>query len=267
MTPTSSKSAVRHPDDPARPSRRLYALLGILALAMLGGGGWWLLRWEAVLLPIRVIQVEGEVHHHSSQQLQERLTARLRGGILTADLVDLKQTAEALPWVGQATVQRIWPDTLRVKVQEYRPVARWNADGLVTAEGIVFRPQDSSLPSHLPRLEGQDDARAPEITARYLEWRSAFERIGQMIQTLSVDPRGDWRLTLLSGTELRLGTTMIEERLARYLTTASQLEAVGRPLTVDLRYSNGFAVKWSPNTDTGGRVYPDRVATRLGSRG
>lgn len=267
MKTVSGKTETRQATHPTRMGTRLRALLGALILLALGGAGWLFLRWEPTLLPIRLIQVEGEVHHHSSQQLQERLTERLRGGILTADLVDLKLTAEELPWVGHATLRRVWPDTLRVQVQEYRPVARWNADGLVTAEGIVFRPHGGTIPSSLPLLEGRDDKRAPEITARYLKWRPAFERIGQGIQSLSVDPRGDWRLKLLSGAELRLGTTMVEERLARYLASASQLEAAGRPLTVDLRYSNGFSVKWAPNTDTGVRAHPDRVATRTGNRG
>ena len=266
MNTASGKTETRQVTHPTRMGTRLRALLGVLILLVLGGAGWLFLRWEPTLLPVRLIQIEGEVHHHSSQQLQERLTERLRGGILTADLVDLKQTAEELPWVGQATLRRVWPDTLRVQVREYRPIARWSVDGLVTADGIVFRPHGGTIPSNLPLLEG-DDKRAPEITARYQKWRAALERIGQGIQQLSVDPRGDWRLKLASGAELRLGTTMVEERLARYLASASQLEAAGRPLTVDLRYSNGFSVKWAPNTDTGVRAHPDRVATRTGNRG
>jgi cell division protein FtsQ len=261
----SGKTDTHQITPPTRMGTRLRALLGVLILLALGATGWLLLRWEPTLLPIRLIQIEGEVHHHSSQQLQERLTERLRGGILTADLIDLKRTAEELPWVGQAMLRRVWPDTLRVQVKEYRPIARWSSDGLVTADGTVFRPHGGTIPSNLPLLEG-DDKRAPEITARYQKWQAALKRIGQGIQRLSVDPRGDWRLELLSGAELRLGTTMVEERLTRYLASASQLEAAGRPLTVDLRYSNGFSVKWAPNTDTGVRAHPDRVA-RAGNRG
>lgn len=266
MNTASGKIETRQAAHPTQMGTRLRALLGILILLALSGSGWLFLRWEPILLPIRLIQIEGEVHHHSSQQLQERLTARLRGGILTADLIDLKQTAEELPWVGQATLRRIWPDTLRVQVQEYRPIARWNTDGLVTAEGIVFRPNGEGIPSNLPQLEG-DDKRAPEIVVRYLKWRAALERIDQGIHQLSVDPRGDWRLTLLSGAELRLGTAQVEERLVRYLASASQLEAAGRLLTVDLRYSNGFSVKWAPTVDTGIRARPDRVAAHAVNRG
>ncbi|QIK38376.1 FtsQ-type POTRA domain-containing protein [Caldichromatium japonicum] len=241
---------------------RLRALLGLLILATLAGLGWLLIHWEPRLLPIRVIQIEGGIHHYSSQQLQERLTQRLQGGILTADLRALKDAAEDLPWIAHASLRRVWPDTLRVTIEEYRPIARWNRDGLVTAEGVVFRPQGAGAQVNLPLLEGEDK-RASEVVMRYLQWQTALGRIGQGIQRLGVDARGDWRLTLASGVELRLGTTQIEERLARYLASARQLEAVGRPATVDLRYSNGFSVKWAPQADTRVRMDPQRVA-RMG---
>ncbi|MBK1716466.1 cell division protein FtsQ [Thiocystis violacea] len=231
----------------------------------MGAGIWLLGQWEPRLLPIRVIQVEGELHHHSSQLLQENLGERLRGGILTANLADLKTAAEDLPWVGRASLRRIWPDTLRVRVEEHRPIARWNLDGLVTAEGVVFRPGGGTIPPGLPLLEG-DDARAPEVTARYLKWREELMLVGHLIQTLSVDPRGDWRVALVMGTELRLGTGLVEERLSRYIASAPQLEAAGKPLMVDLRYSNGFSVKWAPNADSKVRAHPDRIA-RSGNRG
>ncbi len=253
--------------DPSRAgtSSRLLAISGILAFLAMGVGVWLFGYWEPRLLPIRVIEVEGELHHHSSQRLQETLSERLRGGILTADLSDLKTAAEALPWVGHASLRRVWPDTLQVSVEEHRPIARWNADGLVTAEGIVFHPRGGAVPTGLPLLEG-DDKRAPEVTARYLKWRDDLMPVAHLIQSISVDPRGDWRVVLVMGTELRLGTGPVEERLARYIASAPQLEAAGQPLMVDLRYSNGFSVKWAPNADAKVRTPSDRIA-RSGNRG
>jgi cell division protein FtsQ len=132
----------------------------------MASGAWLLGHWEPQLLPVRIIEVEGELHHHSSQLLQETISERLSGGILTADLKDLKQAAEDLAWVGRASVRRVWPDRLQVEVEEHRPIARWNRDGLVTAEGIVFRPGTGTVPAGLPLLEGED-RRAPEVVKRY----------------------------------------------------------------------------------------------------
>ncbi|CRI65534.1 Cell division protein FtsQ [Thiocapsa sp. KS1] len=251
----------------ARPRRtgRWLALLGLVLISGMASGVWLLGHWEPQLLPVRIIEVEGELHHHSSRLLQETISARLRGGILTADLQDLRRAAEDLAWVGRATVRRVWPDRLQVEVEEHRPIARWNSDGLVTAEGIVFRPGTGTVPAGLPLLEGED-RRAPEVVKRYVQWRDDLMLVGHLIQTLSVDPRGAWRVELVMGAELYLGTEAVDQRLARFIASAAQLEAAGQPLVVDLRYSNGFAVKWAANAEPQARATTDRP-TRSGKRG
>ena len=80
---------------------RLRTLSGLLMLVAMGGGIWLFGYWEPRLLPVRTIEVQGELHHHSSELLQKTLGERLSGGILTADLRDLKRAAETLPWVGR----------------------------------------------------------------------------------------------------------------------------------------------------------------------
>jgi cell division protein FtsQ len=232
---------------PARQTARARALTGLMLLAVMLGGVWAFGYWEPRLLPVRLIEVQGEVHHHSSEQLRDTLVQRLRGGFLTADLWDLKQAAEGIAWVGSAGIHRVWPDRLVVRVNEHKPVARWKGDGLVTADGVIFHPRAGTVPAGLPLLEG-DDSRARELVERYIKWRDQLMLAGQLIDSLSVDARGAWRVGLVSKARLELGTKDIEQRLARYISAAPQLDAAGRAELVDLRYSNGFAVKWASNT-------------------
>ena len=228
---------------------RLRALTGLLLLVAMGGGVWAFGYWEPRLLPVRLIEVQGELHHHSSELLQQTIGERLSGGILTADLEDLKRAAEDLPWVGKASLRRVWPDRLQVRVEEHKPAARWGRDGLVTAQGLVFHPRTGTVPAGLPMLEG-DEARAPELVSRYLQWRDDLMLAGQLIDGVAVDARGAWRLDLVSGTRLELGTDQIEQRLARFIGAVAQLEAAGQTEVVDMRYSNGFAVKWAHSAET-----------------
>lgn len=219
------------------------ALTGALVLGVLAAGAWQFAYWEPRLLPIRVIEVQGELHHHSSQMLQQRIGEHLKGGILTANLTNLREAAGEIPWVGGASIRRVWPDRLQVRVEEHKPIARWNDKELVTAEGLVFHPRGGAVPAGLPTLEG-DNRRAPEVVARYLKWRDDLMLAGHLIQVLGVDPRGSWTLELVSGVHLELGTEHVEPRLRRFLANAAQLEAAGEPRVVDLRYSNGFSVTW-----------------------
>ena len=229
-------------DPPAR-SRRMRAFTGLLVLGVLAVAAWQFVYWEPGLMPIRVIEVQGELHSHSSQMLQQTIGERLKGGLLTVDLLELKQAADSLSWVGGASIRRVWPDRLQVRVEEHKPVARWNDADLVTAEGLVFHPRGGAVPAGLPTLEG-DDRRAPEVAARYLQWRDDLMLVGHLIQTLAVDARGAWSLDLVSGVRLELGTEHVDQRLQRFLANATQLEAAGQPKIVDLRYSNGFSVTW-----------------------
>ena len=236
-----------HPEreSEAAPHRRgrLRALTGLLLLGALAVATWQLAYWEPRLLPIRVIEVQGELQPQSSQLLQQTIGERLKGGFLTADLHDLKAAADQLSWVGGASIRRVWPDRLQVRVEEHKPVARWNDKDLVTAEGLVYQPRAGTVPVGLPTLEGEE-RRAPEVVARYLKWRDDLMLAGHLIQVLGVDPRGAWSLELVSGVRLELGTEQVEQRLQRFLASAAQLEAAGEPKIVDLRYSNGFSVTW-----------------------
>lgn len=241
------------------------ALLGLLLIGAMTSGAWAIAHWEPRWLPVRIIEVEGELHHHSSRLLQEAIGMHVRGGILSTDLHEIQRAVEDLAWVRRASARRIWPDRLRVEVEEHRPIARWGRDGLVTADGIVFRPGDGMIPAGLPLLEGEDH-RAPEVAKRYLQWRDQLMLVGHIIQALAVDPRGAWRLELVMGTEINLGTEAVDQRLARYIASAAQLEAAGQPLVVDLRYSNGFAVTWATNAAPRVRASTDRP-TRSGKRG
>ena len=243
---------------PPRPSSLALIARLLTAVAIIGaliGAGLLTLQWEPRLLPIRVVTVDGEMHGLSRESLQQTIAEHIDGGILTQDVGALKQQVEELPWIRRASVQRVWPDRLIFTVTEHEAIARWGENGLVTADGVVFRPRDGRLPAGLVRLDGADDM-APEVVERYLRWHPQLAELGLIIDAAVRNARGDWTLTLLGGTELYLGTDDIETRFKRLLAAYPQVEAVGIPTRIDLRYSNGFAVRWVPRTD----ARPDRVA-------
>ena len=258
-TPTVAPGAQTHtPPPPSRGTLLGRLFTAVLLLAALTGAGYVALQWEPRLLPIRVVTVEGEMHGLSRQSLEETIAGHITGGILTQDLAALKTEVEALPWIHRAAVQRIWPDRIEVTVSEHEAVARWGENGLVTADGIVFRPRDGRLPAGLARLDAPSDEQAPAVVERFIDWGPRLMALGLVIDGVTRDARGDWSLILLGGTELMLGTDDIEARFERLVAAYPQIEAIGMPERIDMRYSNGLAVRWLPSTNTGG--HPERVA-------
>ena len=239
---------------PPAPTGLLLALsrwiVVLLVVAGSVGAGAFLLRAEPSVLPVRVVTVVGGVHRLSAPILARSVTEHLQRGILTQDLRILKDAVEALPWVQSATLRRVWPDQIELSVTEHQPIARWGDTGLVTAEGVVFRPEEGPLPKGLPHLIGHD-AQAPQVAAHFLKWRSLVAALGSGIATLAMDPRGAWTLHLDNGLRLELGTERVEERLERFLRTYPQLAAAGRAELVDVRYTNGLAVRWAAGAAPG----------------
>lgn len=237
-------------------ARLFMALALIIALLAVG---WVAVEWEPRVLPIRVITIEGDIRSLSRALLQEQVASHLTGGILSQDLEYLREQVVALPWVEGAALRRVWPDRLILDVSEHQPVARWGADGLVTAEGVIFYPQDRRVPAGLPRLSGPEE-QAAAVVERLAQWQARLADHGLLIDALGCDRRGDWTLELLGGPVLRFGTEQLEQRFARLLATFAKIEAVAAPERIDLRYSNGLAVRWRTDNDSDGRLQGKRMA-------
>jgi cell division protein FtsQ len=243
------RQPVDRQDDGPGPGRRLLRWVSaILLLGLMIGGGHELSRLEPSLLPIRVVTVDGELLRLSPEQLQETVTRNLGGGIVTQDLAKLKEAVEAMSWVRSASLRRIWPDRLELKVVEHRPLARWGEDGLVSFEGVVFRPPAAERPEGLPVFHAGDH-QAPDLVRRYQDWQIRFADQGIAVEVLRLDARGAWSIRVDEGFELSLGRLRVEERVMRFLGSWRSLSAVGVPAKVDMRYSNGLAIIWREHAD------------------
>lgn len=217
-------------------------LIGVLALAMLAGG---LVSWvRAVDWPIEVVRIDGAVRHSDRERMKSIMARHAEAGFAAMDLSALRRELVELPWVREASLRRVWPDTLRVEVREHEPVAVWNDDALVSDEGAVFRP-DAFSGDDLARLSGPT-GQGSAMLERLRAFEQRLAPLDLEIAALDQDARRAWRLTLANGIVLRLGRDRVAERLARFRAVWSGVlePRAERIAAVDLRYTNGFAVAW-----------------------
>jgi cell division protein FtsQ len=191
---------------------------------------------------LREVRVSNALTHVTRDQIEEVVGHDIAGNFFTLDLMRLRAGFEQLPWVRTADVRREWPDRVNVALEEQVPLARWGNDALVNIHGEVFAAAYDSV---LPVFIGPDAASAKEITIQYDYFRRSLAAIDEAPAQVQMSPRRAWEVRLASGLTLELGRDDIEARLDRFV--AAYARTVGqlphRPAYVDLRYSNGFAVR------------------------
>ncbi len=232
--------------------------LQAVLILMLGSAVSWSVTWlrNPHNMPLRSLQIEGEFRKLSTDALQETVGNVAQGGFFTVNVDAVRKAAESMPWVASATVRRVWPDTLQVHIVERRAAARWGEAGLLSMSGQLFVPDANSIPLKLPRLNGPEELRR-RVMETYIAMTAALAPIGRRVAELQVDERRAWLLRLDSGVELRLGKDHTLARVERFVRVYPTLFLVreNELKTVDLRYSNGFAVRWDPSPETTGQQH------------
>ncbi len=214
----------------------------LLLLAILVWG--WDALHSAGRFPIKQVIVSGQLQHINQKVFQKAMEPLVTGGFFSLDIAGIAQRAEQFPWVDQIEVRRVWPAKVNIVITEKEPFARWNNDSLVTAQGQIFMPKSLQGIKPLPLLCGPDKSQNLMITT-YKKMQSQLTPLHLSIAQLDLSPRYAWRMTLGDGTIIKLGRENIYTRLARFV-LAYPKSFQNKPLkSVDLRYSNGFAVSFA----------------------
>ncbi len=214
------------------------------ALLVLLAGGLAALTW-ALDRPVRVVSMDGRFQRVSPGQIEKAVAPFREAGFMSVDLDDIQRAIEALPWVEHARIQRHWPNSLHVTVIEQTAAARWGESGLLNTRGELFVRSATHVPAELPRLSGPDGTES-QVAQRYLAVQGRMLEAGMRIAALRLDERGAWEIDLDSGVTVRLGRREVDERIDRFIHTASQVisHRLNEIAYVDMRYSNGFAIGW-----------------------
>ena len=239
-----------------RGSIRLLAwclAIALVALPVVGVLRGW---FAAQSWPVTKLVVQAEFKHVDAAQIRAAVAPRVDQGFFALDLGTVQQAVAALPWVESVEVRKRWPDTLVLRVYERKPFARWNDNQLISRKGVVFNATEPAGGPALPDLRGPD-ARLAEVVSFYSEARKAFARSHVQIEGLTLTDRGSWSIRIGDGAQVIVGdSAQAGSRLHRFLDVLPQLMAGhdGGFVYADLRYTNGFAVRWPPTTPatTGG---------------
>jgi len=230
---------------------RLFSMvLFVLALGASGGFCYQYMS-QPGKLPLRVIEIKGEFTHLQRSEIEGRVAKAIDGGFFTVDMAEIREAVIGMPWVGEVSVRRVWPDTLRMQVTEQQALAYWGKGALLNLRGEIFRPEKLPNFTQLPRLRG-DDRFAPEMVEFYLRLYSRLAGAGLQLEDLQLNARKEWQLHFSNDLRLLLGRESVEQRLQDFFHVYPQLRAQlqRKPQRIDMRYEHGFAVQWVAQVET-----------------
>ena len=225
-----------------------YGLINMLFICLLAAGG---MIWVYMGMitqqqwPIRWLEIDGAFVRVSAEQMRASLAPVAVGSFFTVDLEAVKAAAYRQAWVADVILQKTWPDTVKVRVREYTPVAHWIDGQLISLSGEPFHVSGADEIQGLPWLSGPS-RQLDVVFETWQKFNSELIPAGLEIEVIQLDPRGAWFLELTIGTEVHIGREDTLSRLRRLVKSWPKLMQ-GKdlaPMGVDLRYTNGFAVRW-----------------------
>lgn len=203
-----------------------------------------------------VDSIEGELHHVTPSQVQAAVIETLNGTVLSADLRPIQQSLQAIPWVRTATVRRVWPNRLLVRIEEQRAVAAWSRGLLLNVYGESFSgaKEDHDQSCTLASLYGPAGSEKL-VLRRARELQGWIAPLGMSVASLRLTEQYAWTAVLAEGLTLELGrdalATSVHERVRMFVQTqpwlSQRLVMEGGPSVVhaDLRYAAGYAFRTS----------------------
>ena len=195
--------------------------------------------YNPATLPIRQVRIEGEFSQLSTSRLQTLVKDKVRGGFFNIDVTEVREAVLTEPWVHHVSVHRVWPDSLRVSVNEQVAIASWKNESLLNENGELFNPDMGSLPDSLPLLEG------PVGTAKVL--LDKYKQINKLLLIqLQLNERRSWTFILNNNLRVIIGRSDFDDRIIKFIQFVPTLLKTRLPQIeeIDMRYTNGFAVRW-----------------------
>lgn len=224
--------------------------LAVLLLIVLGMiYSWPLLKNTLVkYVPIRYVQVEGAFQYINKQDIKKKINPLVQAGYFSVDLKMIQQTVMSLPWAKSVQVQRIWPDRLKLRIYEQKPVMRWQAHSLLNEDGEVFMPDNIDRFQTLSVLYAPDEQRQQLLQVMHGLIVSLMDQ-GLYLTEFRVNERQSWLLSMENGLVIQLGRNRPLEKFDQLIKAliVSGDELVNKMIYIDMRYPNGYAVRWREN--------------------
>lgn len=213
--------------------------------------------------PLSYVIVTGNCNFTTNDDIKNLLMQlEVLGTFITQDVDIIQKKIKKLSWIKQVSVRKKWPDTLKIHLVEYIPIAYWNDQLMISTTGTVFtipnleciNIQNVCNMACMPFLYGPSD-KVQDVLNNYLIFQMILRSNQIQIKSIKVDVYCAWQLELMGNMYLKLGRENIIERLCYFIRIypilVQKMYKKNKSIDyIDLRYRKGFVVKWMNHLST-----------------
>ena len=155
-----------------------------------------------------------------------------------------KKRVEDLPWVKEATIRKLYPDTLQVAILEKKPFAIWQHEGrfsLVDQNGKVIADRIGERYATLPVVVGEGAAKRADDFVALID---GFPSLKPMIRAGILVAGRRWNVMLTNGVEILLPELDPGSALTQVVALDDGHHILSRDIAaIDLRLPNRLVVR------------------------
>jgi cell division protein FtsQ len=195
----------------------------------------------------RIVSIALAGHHHVSRE-EVLAIAGISGttSLLFLDVEQARERLKAAPWIADATVLKLYPGELQIRIKERVAFALWQKDGRVSViaeDGTVLEPYVAPGLLQLPLVVGRGaQTRAKE----FLALLDRYPQMRELVRASILVGERRWNLRLKNGIDVRLPESDLVPALERLVALEREKKLITRDiLAIDLRLSDRVTVRLS----------------------
>lgn len=196
-------------------------------------------------LTIQNASITGHVYTHKADVI-EAMNLTQGGSIFDIDLDEALANIQELPWVKEASIQRILPNSLHIQLVEKEPLVSWQNNYKYLPIDTTGKPihDEKTILSHLILVVGAD---APQHSPDLIKQLQAFPKIMQRVKSAVRIGGRRWNLILddiNTGAQIYLPDTDIYLALQRLDKLQEESHLLDKDLEkIDVRFSDRLIVR------------------------
>ena len=202
---------------------------------------------SAVGFAINNVKVSGNAET-SEIDILEKIGLDGTTSLMALDAAATRDALKTLPWILDADVRKVYPDTIEIKLTEKKAFGIWQHGqdlSLIEKSGKVIAPLRDNKFAHLPLFVGRDAGTgAEEIMRDFDQWPAVKSRVKAFMRVAG----RRWDLKLDNGVVIKLPEHGMERAMADLAEFNKEQQVLERDiLAVDFRLEDRTTVQLTPD--------------------